>query len=253
MTYHHICLAFRTYQTFHPFRPTCRSVSASRPPSTRQLLRIAPVPSHPFSSVPARSRPPEEPTLSGDTPAARPPARPHPPAPRCGIPWQNRLTPPSAAGLDRFNALPRDRAVATLLTCCGCLRWAERIAAHRPYPDPESLLAAGDEAGYDLSPAEQAEALAQEAPAALPPVRPGPGTLAAHTALRAAHAAYELRFRHAFVICLDGYRDDELMDQTLHAIRTRLAHEPDEERSVAADHLRRLARVRLGQLAATCP
>lgn len=54
------------------------------------------------------------------------------------------------------------------------------------------------------------------------------------------------------MICLDGYRDDELMDQTLHAIRTRLAHEPDEERTVAADQLRRLAGVRLGQLAATC-
>ncbi|WP_434060586.1 2-oxo-4-hydroxy-4-carboxy-5-ureidoimidazoline decarboxylase [Streptomyces yunnanensis] len=200
-----------------------------------------------------RLHPPEEPTLSGDTPAVRPTARPQPPAPRCGIPWQNRLAPAPAAGLDRFHALPHPQAVVTLLTCCGCLRWAERLADHRPYPDPESLLAAGDEASYDLTSAEQVEALAQEAPAPLPPARPGPGTLAAHTALRAAHAAYELRFRHAFVICLDGYRPDELMDQTLHAIRTRLAHEPDEERSVAAEELRRLAHARLARLAAGCP
>lgn len=239
VTYHHTCCTFRTYQTFHPFRPTRRSVSASRPPSTHHIH-------------PQPSRPPEEPTLSGDTPAARPLTRPHPPAPRCGIPWRTPRTEPATADLARFNALPHDRAVAALLTCCGCLRWAERIAAHRPYPDLASLLAAGDEAGYDLTPTEQAEALAQEAPAPLPPTRPGPSALAAHTALRAAHAAYELRFRHAFVICLDGYRDDELMDQTLHAIRTRLAHEPDEERTVAADQLRRLAGVRLGQLAATC-
>ncbi|MCZ1017640.1 2-oxo-4-hydroxy-4-carboxy-5-ureidoimidazoline decarboxylase [Streptomyces albulus] len=169
------------------------------------------------------------------------------------MPWQNRLAPAPAAGLDRFHALPHHQAVVTLLTCCGCLRWAERLADHRPYPDPESLLAAGDEASYDLTSAEQVEALAQEAPAPLPPARPGPGTLAAHTALRAAHAAYELRFRHAFVICLDGYRADELMDQTLHAIRTRLAHEPGEERSVAAEELRRLARARLARLAAGCP
>ncbi|MER6052151.1 2-oxo-4-hydroxy-4-carboxy-5-ureidoimidazoline decarboxylase [Streptomyces sp. NPDC001793] len=169
------------------------------------------------------------------------------------MPWQTRLAPDPAAGLDRFNALPHAHAVAALLTCCGCRRWAERLAAHRPYPDPESLMAAGDEAGYDLTSAEQGEALAQEPATPLPPVRPGLGTLAAHTALRAAHAAYQLRFRHAFVICLDGYRDDELMDQTLHAIRTRLAHEPDEERSVAADELRRLARARLGRLAMSCP
>ncbi|AJC56406.1 hypothetical protein GZL_03820 [Streptomyces sp. 769] len=44
-----------------------------------------------------------------------------------------------------------------------------------------------------------------------------------------------------------------MMDQTLHAIRTRLAHEPDEERSVAAEELRRLARARLARLAAGCP
>ncbi|MFE6690342.1 2-oxo-4-hydroxy-4-carboxy-5-ureidoimidazoline decarboxylase [Streptomyces sp. NPDC057743] len=178
----------------------------------------------------------------------RPPA----PAPRRGIPRQSHPTRPPAAGLARFNALPHPRAVATLLTCCGCLRWAERIAAHRPYPDAESLLAAADEAGYDLTATEQIRALAQEPPAPLPPARPGPGTLAAHTALRAAHAAYERRFRYAFVICLDGHRDDEMLDQTLHAIRTRLAHEPDEERPVAADALRRLARARLAQLAAFC-
>ncbi|MCK7623011.1 2-oxo-4-hydroxy-4-carboxy-5-ureidoimidazoline decarboxylase [Streptomyces sp. RS10V-4] len=143
--------------------------------------------------------------------------------------------------------------MAALLTCCACPRWAGRLADHRPYPDAAALQAAGDEAGYDLTPAEQTAALAQEPPAPLPPARPGPGTLAAHTALRAAHAAYERRFRHAFVICLDGYHDDELLDQTLHAIRTRLAHEPDEERSVAAEELRRLARARLGRLAVNCP
>ncbi|MFJ5674321.1 2-oxo-4-hydroxy-4-carboxy-5-ureidoimidazoline decarboxylase [Streptomyces sp. NPDC093097] len=153
----------------------------------------------------------------------------------------------------RFNALPHTRAVAALLACCGCPRWAERIAAHRPYPDPAALLAAGEEAGYDLTPAEQTRALTREPPAPLPPARPGPGTLAAHTALRAAHAAYERRFRHAFVISLDGCRDDEKLNQTLHALRTRLAHEPDEERSVAADALRRLARTRLAQLAVICP
>ncbi|MFI9047756.1 2-oxo-4-hydroxy-4-carboxy-5-ureidoimidazoline decarboxylase [Streptomyces sp. NPDC053427] len=156
----------------------------------------------------------------------------------------------AGVGLARFNTVPRDDAEAALLTCCGCGRWAQRIAAHRPYPDLESLLAASDEACYDLTPAELDEALARESlsPHPLAGAR-GPGTLAAHTALRAAHAEYERRFRHVFVICLDGFREDEQLDQVLSGIRTRLGNEVDEERVVTADELRRLTRGRLARLA----
>ncbi|WP_078894079.1 2-oxo-4-hydroxy-4-carboxy-5-ureidoimidazoline decarboxylase [Streptomyces sp. CT34] len=182
--------------------------------------------------------------------------RPHPHLQRCGIPWQSRIAPPPAhpqqRGLDRFNALSHDAAVAALLACCGCRRWAERIAAHRPYPDPGSLLAAGDEAGYDLTAAEVAGALARESAAPLPRAERGPGTRAAATALRAAHAEYERRFRHVFTLCLDGYGDEELLDRTLYALRTRLGNAPDQERSVTAEELRRLARGRLARLAANC-
>ncbi|MET7797330.1 2-oxo-4-hydroxy-4-carboxy-5-ureidoimidazoline decarboxylase [Streptomyces decoyicus] len=157
-------------------------------------------------------------------------------------------------GLVRFNALTRDETLAVLLSCCGSHRWAERVAAHRPYPDPGSLLAAADEACYDLTPGELDEALAEESLSPQPLVGArGPGTLAAHTALRAAHAEYERRFRHVFVICLDGYRDEELLDQVLSGIRTRLGNEPDEERAVAAEELRRLARGRLTRLMSSGP
>ncbi|REK84890.1 2-oxo-4-hydroxy-4-carboxy-5-ureidoimidazoline decarboxylase [Streptomyces inhibens] len=157
-------------------------------------------------------------------------------------------------GLHRFNTLAPDDALAALYSCCGSRRWAERVAAHRPYPDLDALLAASDEACYDLTAAELDEALAEESLSPQPLVGArGPGTLAAHTALRAAHAEYERRFRHVFVICLDGYRDDELLDQVLSGIRTRLGNETDEERSVAADELRRLARGRLARLTASTP
>ena len=39
-----------------------------------------------------------------------------------------------------------DAAEAALLSCCGSRRWARLIADHRPYPDLDALLAAGDEA-----------------------------------------------------------------------------------------------------------
>ncbi|MGI5470504.1 2-oxo-4-hydroxy-4-carboxy-5-ureidoimidazoline decarboxylase [Streptomyces sp. CA-132043] len=184
-------------------------------------------------------------------PTTLPTARPGIPSQTCRPQW---VAPDGAPGLDRLNSAAAGAAEAALLACCGSRRWARRIAAHRPYPDLEALLAAADEASYDLSPADLAEALAEESvsPQPLAGAR-GRGTLAAHTALRAAHAEYERRFRHVFVICLDGLREDRLLDHVLSGIRDRLAHEPDEERAVAAEELRRIARGRLAQLVGQDP
>lgn len=151
----------------------------------------------------------------------------------------------------QLNSAEPDVAEAALLTCGGSRRWARRVAAHRPYPDLEALLAASDEALYDLSHADLTEALTRE------PLDPGVprqgaphGTYsAADTALRAAHAAYESRFGHAFVICLDDVAPGEALDHLLSAIRSRLGNDPDEERAVAAEQLRRLTRGRLARLA----
>ncbi|MGA5423107.1 2-oxo-4-hydroxy-4-carboxy-5-ureidoimidazoline decarboxylase [Streptomyces lavendulocolor] len=147
-------------------------------------------------------------------------------------------------GLVRFNAAPAAAAEAALLACCGSRGWARLIAAHRPYPTLDALLAAADEASYDLSGADLDEALADEASAGLPPGTP----TAAHTAWEAAHARYESRFHHAFVICLDGHRPEEQLNQALSAIHLRMSHPPEKERVIAADELRRLARARLSRL-----
>ncbi|MGI5437350.1 2-oxo-4-hydroxy-4-carboxy-5-ureidoimidazoline decarboxylase [Streptomyces shenzhenensis] len=156
------------------------------------------------------------------------------------LPGQTRV-PPSSGRLAGFNAATADEAHEALLGCLRSPRWAARLAAHRPYPDLDALLAAADEAAYDLTPAELAEALAGETLPALPA-----GTYsAAHTALSAAHAAYEARFGHVFVIHLGGTAPGEALDRTLEGIRSRLTNDPDEERVVTADELRRLARGRL--------
>ncbi|MFJ6695924.1 2-oxo-4-hydroxy-4-carboxy-5-ureidoimidazoline decarboxylase [Streptomyces sp. NPDC091272] len=148
------------------------------------------------------------------------------------------------SSLDRFNEAPAHTAETVLIGCCANRRWAARLAAHRPYPDPDALLAAADEASYDLSGSEVADALAHEEPSG-----PGAGVPpAAQTALLAAHDTYEGRFGHPFVICLDAYAPEEHLDQVLAGIRFRLGNEPDEERAVAADELRRLARGRLARL-----
>ncbi|GAA4068483.1 2-oxo-4-hydroxy-4-carboxy-5-ureidoimidazoline decarboxylase [Streptomyces shaanxiensis] len=156
------------------------------------------------------------------------------------LPEQTR-TPPSPNALEPFNTAPAAEVRQTLLTCLRSPRWADRLADHRPYPDLDALLAASDEAAYDLSPADLAEALAAETLPVLPEGIYG----AAHTALNAANAAYEAKFGHAFIICVDDLPPAEALDQVLHAIRSRLANDPDEERVVTAEELRRLAKGRL--------
>ncbi|MFH9041504.1 2-oxo-4-hydroxy-4-carboxy-5-ureidoimidazoline decarboxylase [Streptomyces sp. NPDC017966] len=160
---------------------------------------------------------------------------------RVAIPGQSRGAPGAPPALERFNTAPAEDAERALLACLRSLRWALRLSGHRPYPDLPSLLAASDEAAYDLSPEELTEALAAESLPALPD-----GTYsAAHTALNAAHTAYETKFGHVFVICLDGVPEEEALDRVLESIRSRLANDPDDERAVAAEELRRLARERL--------
>ncbi|WP_405885566.1 2-oxo-4-hydroxy-4-carboxy-5-ureidoimidazoline decarboxylase [Streptomyces sp. NBC_01136] len=157
---------------------------------------------------------------------------------------EQQSAPRSQAPLKPFNSAPADAVEHVLLTCCRSLRWAHRLADHRPYPDLDALLAAADEAAYDLTPADLAEALAGES--LTPP--PDGAYSAAHTALSAAHAAYESRFGHVFVICLDDMAPEEALDQALAAIRSRLTNDPEEERVITAEELRRLARGRLTRL-----
>ncbi len=154
---------------------------------------------------------------------------------------QTRATPATATPLERFNTATAAEAAQTLLACLHSRAWAHRLVAHRPYPDLPALLAAADEAAYDLSPDDLTEALSAETL----PTLPDDTYAAAHTALSAAHAAYESRFGHVFVICLDGLSPDETLNHVLTAIRSRLNNDPDEERLVAAEELRRLARTRL--------
>ncbi|GAB2693529.1 hypothetical protein GCM10010442_08900 [Kitasatospora kifunensis] len=193
----------------------------------------------PAGGRPSPFPPPEEDPLASDIPADIP-------APRPTIP------PMPAVGLHRFNEADPGAAEEALLACCGSHRWALRLTAHRPYPDLDSLLAAASEASYDLRPSDLAEALADESwmPQPLLGMR-APGSQAAHTALRAAHAAYESRFGHVFVVCLDGVEPEEMLDTVLSSIRTRLANEPDEERLIAAEELRRIALHRLEHLVAS--
>ena len=160
---------------------------------------------------------------------------------RVAIPGQSRGAPGTRPPLEWFNDAPGPDAERALLSCLHSARWARLVAGHRPYPDTASLLAAADEATYDLSAEEVAEALASEPLPSLPE----DAYSAAHTALNAAHAAYEAKFGHVFVICLDGVPEHEVLDRVLEDIRSRLANDPHDEQAITRDQLRLLARERL--------
>ncbi|MBQ0973552.1 2-oxo-4-hydroxy-4-carboxy-5-ureidoimidazoline decarboxylase [Streptomyces sp. RK31] len=160
---------------------------------------------------------------------------------RVAIPEQSRGTPGTPPPPEWFNDAPGPDAERVLLSCLHSPRWARLLAGHRPYPDTASLLAAADEAAYDLPPEEIAEALASERLPSLPEDTYS----AAHTALNAAHAAYEAKFGHVFVLCLDGVPEDEVLDRVLENIRSRLANDPEDEHQITKDQLRLLARERL--------
>ncbi|WP_372516189.1 2-oxo-4-hydroxy-4-carboxy-5-ureidoimidazoline decarboxylase [Streptantibioticus silvisoli] len=154
-----------------------------------------------------------------------------------------------ASGLVRLNSLSPVDAEAEFLECCGSHRWARLMTSHRPYPDPGALLAAAYEAAYDLDPSDLAEALAAESAEPLPPG----GGQAAQTALSAAHAEYERRFGHAFVISVAGVVRDEQVDHILAGIHARLGNREEAERTIAEDELRALALARLATRLVTPP
>jgi 2-oxo-4-hydroxy-4-carboxy-5-ureidoimidazoline decarboxylase len=231
-----------------------RSHRPTLPPVPRQPHRPASAPRRPGPGRDRTAFPPYGPHAA----PSRAPGRDGkgPPFP-FRVPEEITLHGPGRHGLDRLNSATPGAAEAALLACCGSRRWARHLASQRPYADLPALLRAADRAARALSPADLAEALADERgphPALIrragPGITDGSGTLAA---LRRAQVAYEHRFGHPFVICLDGSRPAEALGHVLVALRARLSGSVEEEAGVTAAELARLARGRLARLAPDTP
>lgn len=162
-------------------------------------------------------------------------------------------TPPGSIGLDAFNAMPAPQARETLLGCCHAERWAEQVAGARPYLSLEALLT---RAGAALTDEDVREALAGHP-------RIGDVSAAAGSAwsggeqagvsgsgasalaeLGAANRAYEERFGHIYLVCASGRDTAEL----LAILRARLRNDPDTERRVMREELRKINELRLARL-----
>jgi 2-oxo-4-hydroxy-4-carboxy-5-ureidoimidazoline decarboxylase len=149
--------------------------------------------------------------------------------------------------LAAFNAAPADEAAAAMLACCASPRFARAMTGGRPYPTVAAAVDAVDAAfaamtwpdvleGMSGHPRIGARVSGQSA------VEQSGVTDATRAALAAGNAEYEERFGHVFLICASGRSGDQL----LAALRERLKHNSDVERSVAAAELRMITRLRVG-------
>ena len=158
-------------------------------------------------------------------------------------------------GLERFNGLPEEAAVAELLAVCHSRRWAERVAAGRPYADLAALQAAAEEVWTGLDPADWLEAfkahprIGEAGGASAEWSRREQGRVGGAGAdlrqrLAAGNAEYERRFGHVFLIAAAGRDAPEI----LAALQDRLGNDPGTELRVAAGEHRRITRLRLERL-----
>ena len=171
------------------------------------------------------------------------------------------------ARLAAFNGLPADAARQALLDCCSSARWADAVAAGRPYASVAGLLRHSDAAVAGLAPGDLRDALAGH-----PRIgehtgkRGGPagarddsgaagwsraeqaglaGTAAATMgALADGNAAYERRFGHIYLVCATGRTAGEL----LALLTMRLENDPDTEWGVVRSELQQINRIRLRKL-----
>ncbi len=167
----------------------------------------------------------------------------------------DRMT--DTAGLRRFNALPEPEARQLLETCAAVPRWAEQVAAGRPYTDVQATLQAARTAADPWTDAEVDAALSRHPRIGERPtgadaesahsrreqsgVDPADADLARQ--LAEGNRAYEERFGHVFLIRAAGRSAAEI----LQALHTRLDNDPDTERRIAAAQLREIALLRLEQ------
>ena len=163
--------------------------------------------------------------------------------------------------LDAFNALTYDEAMKDLLRCCGARRWAEQMAARRPFRTVDDAFAAADQLWARMQKPDILEAFGHH---------PKIGDVAGLRAKFASTSAwasgeqagvkaagedvlqelargnelYESRFGYIFIVCATGKTADEM----LVLLEQRLGHKPADELRVAAGEQAKITRIRLGKL-----
>jgi 2-oxo-4-hydroxy-4-carboxy-5-ureidoimidazoline decarboxylase len=160
--------------------------------------------------------------------------------------------------LARWNGLPLEEAALELLPCCGSNAWATAMAARRPVPDDEALLAASDEIWRSLGEADWLEAFrshprigesrAEKTVAAQSSAwseqeqqKAATAEEAVKTALKWGNREYEQRFGRIFIVCATGKSASEILE----ILRRRLHNDDATELHQAAEEQRQITQIRL--------
>jgi allantoicase len=171
---------------------------------------------------------------------------------------------PSFAGIAKLNALAPDGARAALRRCCGSSRWAEAMAAARPFEDLPAILRIAERTWWSLD-----EAAHREAFAAHPRIgeageageaRVPPGADAAWSAgeqraaatagdqlaaeLAEANRAYLERHGFLFIVCATGRTAEAMLEE----LRARTPGSRAGELRTAAEEQIKITRLRLHKL-----
>lgn len=162
-----------------------------------------------------------------------------------------------------LNNLALQTAQTEFLRCCGASRWAQEMAARRPFHDEARLFAAAEEIWQGLSPEDWREAFSHH---------PKIGDLdglrkkfsstrqwsadeqaglagVAETTLQAlaeGNEAYEKKFGYIFIVCATGKSAEEM----LALLQQRLRNDPGIEITVAAEEQNKITKIRLEKLLA---
>ena len=157
-----------------------------------------------------------------------------------------------AIDLKAFNALPAGEAEERLYETFAEPRWAELIAAARPFRDVDALMKAAEDAWGQLRPDDWVRTFKAHprigesgghAPATSEAEQSGVRKASAATlaALATENRRYEARLGHVFLIAARG----RTVDDILLAIRQRMNNDPVSELEVAALEQRKITRMRL--------
>ena len=165
--------------------------------------------------------------------------------------------------LARWNRLPIEEAVKTILPCCGSKAWAQGMAARRPLTDENSVLTASDEIWRKLTRSDWLEAFnshprigesrpsdsaltqsasTQSAEWSLQEQRNvGEADAVVKADLADANREYERRFNRIFIVCATGKSASEILE----ILRRRLQNDAATELHEAAEQQRQITQIRL--------
>ena len=171
------------------------------------------------------------------------------------------IPPDRAKSLERFNQLPRQRALRALLDCCGSKNWAQEMAGRRPFAGEVDFFETADRTWAALSREDWLEAFLHHPPIGETKAKAKQSAAASRwsakeqsSAQKAApevlrelstqNRSYAEKFGYVFLICATGKSSEKI----LNALHQRLPNEPETELRVAAEEQRKITRLRLEKL-----